>query len=108
MTFAARWKDRFAALMTYCLGIITKHGLVMASDSRTNAGFDQANVVRKMYTFVQRGERVFVALVSGSLSLSQSVMTLLKRDFVAFHERFREGQGIHVPRTFVITLGTRR
>jgi putative proteasome-type protease len=82
-SFAARWKDRFAALMTYCLGIITKHGLVMASDSRTNAGFDQANVVRKMYTFVQRGERVFVALVSGSLSLSQSVMTLLKRDFVA-------------------------
>ena len=69
--------------MTYCLGIVTKHGLVMASDSRSNAGFDQVNVVRKMHTFVHPGERVFVLLASGSLSCTQSVMTLLKRDFDA-------------------------
>jgi putative proteasome-type protease len=67
--------------MTYCLGIVTKYGLVMASDSRTNAGYDQVNTVRKMYTFVQPGERVFVTLASGSLSCTQSVITLLKRDF---------------------------
>src|SRR5438128_1029411 len=67
--------------MTYCLGIVTKHGLVMASDSRTNAGYDQVNVVRKMHTFVQPGERVFVVLTSGSLSLTQSIITLLRRDF---------------------------
>src|SRR3954470_8850444 len=67
--------------MTYCLGIITKHGLIMASDSRSNAGYDQVNTVRKMHTFVQPGERVFVVLTSGSLSLTQSVMTLLRRDF---------------------------
>jgi putative proteasome-type protease len=67
--------------MTYCLGIITKEGLVMASDSRTNAGYDQINVARKMYTFVAPGERVFVVLTSGSLSLTQSVITLLRRDF---------------------------
>ena len=30
--------------MTYCLGIVTDDGLVMASDSRSNAGFDQVNV----------------------------------------------------------------
>ena len=54
--------------MTYCLGILTRHGLVMASDSRTNAGYDQVNVCRKMHTFVQPGERVFVLLTSGSLS----------------------------------------
>ena len=69
--------------MTYCLGIVTKHGLVMASDSRTNAGYDQVNVCRKMYTFVQPGERVFVVLASGSLSLTQSILTLLRRDFDA-------------------------
>ena len=69
--------------MTYCLGIVTKHGLVMASDSRTNAGYDQVNVTRKMHTFVQPGERVFVILTSGSLSLSQSILTLLRRDFEA-------------------------
>src|SRR3954464_14714789 len=69
--------------MTYCLGIMTKFGLVMASDSRTNAGYDQVNTCRKMYTFEQRGERVFVVLASGSLSLTQSIMTLVKRDFAA-------------------------
>src|SRR3712207_5060310 len=71
------------AAMTYCLGIMTKHGLVMASDSRTNAGYDQVNVCRKMYTFEQPGERVFVVLASGSLSLTQSILTLLRRDFEA-------------------------
>ena len=53
----------------------------MASDSRTNAGFDQVNVCRKMHYFVQPGERVFVLLSSGSLSISQSVNTLLRSEF---------------------------
>jgi putative proteasome-type protease len=69
--------------MTYCLGIVTKYGLVMASDSRTNAGYDQVNVCRKMHVFEQPGERLFVLLASGSLSLTQSVITLLRRDFDA-------------------------
>ncbi len=67
--------------MTYCLGIVTKFGLVMASDSRTNAGFDQVNTVKKMHTFVHPGERVFIILASGSLSCTQSIITLLRRDF---------------------------
>ncbi len=69
--------------MTYCLGIVTKHGLVMASDSRTNAGYDQVNTVNKMHRFVLRGEKVFVVLASGSLSCTQSIITLLRRDFDA-------------------------
>ena len=73
--------------MTYCLGIVTDEGLVMASDSRSNAGFDQVNVCRKMYRFTQEGERVFVILTSGSLSISQSIMSLLRLDFDA-------GQGL--------------
>src|SRR6185437_1068047 len=67
--------------MTYCVGITTHEGLVMASDSRSNAGYDQVNVCRKLHTFVTPGERVFVALTSGSLSCSQSVVTLLRKDF---------------------------
>lgn len=67
--------------MTYCLGIMTKHGLVMASDSRTNAGYDQVNIARKMHTFTVAGERVFIVLSSGSLSCTQSILTLLRRDF---------------------------
>lgn len=73
--------------MTYCLGLMTRDGLVMASDSRTNAGFDQANVCCKMHRFVEPGKRVLVALTSGSLSCTQSVMTLLQRDY-------RQGKGL--------------
>jgi len=67
--------------MTYCLSIMTQEGLVMASDSRTNAGSDDLNVARKMHIFSQPGERVFVILCSGSLSLSQSVINLLRASF---------------------------
>jgi len=73
--------------MTYCLGIMTQEGLVMASDSRTNAGFDDLNIARKMHTFGQPGERAFVVLTSGSLSLSQSVLSLARESFAA-------GQGL--------------
>ncbi len=41
--------------MTYCLGITTHKGLVLASDSRTNAGYDQVNTTRKMHLFELRG-----------------------------------------------------
>jgi putative proteasome-type protease len=67
--------------MTYCLGIHTHQGLVMASDCRTNAGYDQVNVCRKLHTFVIQGERAFVVLTSGSLSLGQSVLTHARREF---------------------------
>ncbi len=53
----------------------------MASDSRTNAGYDQVNVCRKMHTFVTPGDRALIVLTSGSLSLSQSVVTMLRKDF---------------------------
>jgi putative proteasome-type protease len=67
--------------MTYCVAISTKDGLVLASDSRTNAGYDQVNTCRKMHLFVHPGERAFCILTSGNLSLSQSVLTLLRKDF---------------------------
>jgi putative proteasome-type protease len=73
--------------MTYCLGIMTHEGLIMASDSRTNSGYDQVNVCRKMHTFVHPGERAFCILTSGSLSLTQSVITMLR-------EEFNEGKGL--------------
>jgi putative proteasome-type protease len=69
--------------LTYCLGIMTHQGLVMASDSRTNAGYDQVNLCRKMHTFVRPGEHSFVVLTSGGLSLTQSVVTLLRDEFDA-------------------------
>ena len=68
--------------MSYCLGIKTHEGLILASDSRTSAG-DQVSVCQKMHIFVVPDERVFALLTSGSLSLSQSVITLLQKDFDA-------------------------
>jgi putative proteasome-type protease len=79
--------------MTYCVGIKTAQGLVLASDSRTNAGIDQIDLCRKMHTFVTPGERVFILLSSGSLSLTQSVVTLLDADF-------RGGSGLASSSTF--------
>lgn len=67
--------------MTYCLAIKTRTGLVLASDSRTNAGLDQVNTCRKMHTLVHPGERAFILLTSGGLSLSQSVLTKLGEEF---------------------------
>lgn len=78
--------------MSYCLGIKTANGLVMASDSRASAGVDQVNVCRKMHLFVKPGERVLTLLTTGSLSLSQSVITLLRNDF-------DEGKGLAVAPT---------
>ena len=67
--------------MTYCVGIKTRDGFVMASDSRSNAGYDQVNVCRKMHLIDEPGDRVFVLLTSGSLSCAQSIVTLLRSDF---------------------------
>lgn len=69
--------------MTYCLGIRTKSGLVLASDSRTNAGIDQVDICCKMHNFVQPGERLFTLLSSGSLSLTQSILTRIEQEFEA-------------------------
>lgn len=69
--------------MTYCLGILTRYGVVLASDSRTNAGYDQVNTTRKMHSFVIPGQRVITLLASGSLSCTQSIITLLKKQFDA-------------------------
>jgi putative proteasome-type protease len=66
--------------MTYCLGILTKSGLVMAADSRTNAGVDYISTHQKLFDFSLPGERSLFLCTSGNLSITQSVITLLRRD----------------------------
>jgi hypothetical protein len=60
--------------MTYCVGILVDTGLVMLSDSRTNAGVDQINTFRKMATFQRAGDRVLVLLSAGNLAITQAVV----------------------------------
>jgi putative proteasome-type protease len=63
--------------MTYCVGLLVDTGLVMLSDSRTNAGVDQINTFRKMATFQQPEDRVLVLLSAGNLAITQAVVNLL-------------------------------
>ena len=64
--------------MTYCLGIVLPAGLVLASDSRSNAGIDQVTRVRKFELFTQPGSRVIAILSAGNLATTQSVTSQLR------------------------------
>ena len=65
--------------MTYCVGVILDSGLVLASDSRTNAGVDQIGNYRKITVFERPGDRVIVMLSTGNLSETQGVVALLEQ-----------------------------
>jgi putative proteasome-type protease len=69
--------------MTYCLGIITCYGLVMAADSRTNAGVDHISTYRKLFDFSQPDKRVLILCTSGNLSITQATITALQEDLQA-------------------------
>lgn len=64
--------------MTYCVGLLLDQGLVLASDTRTNAGVDQVAISPKMHMFEIRGERVIVLLTAGNLAITQSVVNRLR------------------------------
>lgn len=66
--------------MTYCLGILTRHGLVIGADSRTNAGVDYASTYQKLFDYSLPGERIVLLCTSGNLSITQSVLHLLNQD----------------------------
>jgi len=63
--------------MTYCVGLYLREGLVLLSDTRTNAGVDNISVFSKMHVFEAPGERVLTLLTAGNLAVSQGVMNLL-------------------------------
>jgi putative proteasome-type protease len=63
--------------MTYCVGILVNEGLVMISDTRTNAGLDNIATFRKLHVFNEPGDRVLAIATAGNLAISQSVISLL-------------------------------
>ena len=63
--------------MTYCVGLKLKAGLVLLSDTRTNAGIDNIARFRKMFVYEQPGERVIVLMTAGNLGITQSVLAKL-------------------------------
>ncbi len=63
--------------MTYCVGMLLEKGLVMAADTRTNAGVDNVGKFKKLHTWEFSGERVFVLLTAGNLAVTQAVTSML-------------------------------
>lgn len=64
--------------MTYCVGLLLNEGMVLLSDTRTNAGFDNIAIYKKMFTFEEPGERIVAILTAGSLSVTQTTIARLK------------------------------
>lgn len=82
-------------IVTYCVGMLMRDGMVFLSDTRTNAGVDQINTFRKMSVFEQPGERVLVLLSAGNLAITQAVVSLL------FERQGKEGESLlNVPNLF--------
>ncbi|GGH56825.1 peptidase [Frigidibacter albus] len=64
--------------MTYCVGLLLNEGMVLLSDTRTNAGLDNIATYRKMFIFEEPGERVIAILTAGSLSVTQTTIARLR------------------------------
>lgn len=64
--------------MTYCVALLMDEGLVLASDTRTNAGVDQVGIFPKMHNFEVRGERMITLLTAGNLAITQLVVNRLR------------------------------
>ena len=66
--------------MTYCVAVSVEEGLVLASDSRTNAGVDNISTYSKMASFGVPGERQFIICSAGNLATTQAVLLQIEKD----------------------------
>ena len=67
--------------MTYCLGILLEEGLLLASDSCSNAGFDQIAQVNKLSLMPLAPDRLVAIQSAGNLATTQAVITTLREAF---------------------------
>ena len=61
--------------MTYCVGLKLDEGIVLLSDTRTNAGIDDIATYKKMFVFEEPEERIIAVLTAGNLSITQTTMS---------------------------------
>lgn len=64
--------------MTYCVGLRLNAGLVLLSDTRTNAGVDNISQYRKMFVWHTPGDRSLAMMTSGNLAITQAVIARLE------------------------------
>jgi putative proteasome-type protease len=67
--------------MTYCVALRLRDGLVMLSDTRTNAGVDDIATFSKMRVVEVPGERVLALMTSGNLAITQAVVNHVTEGF---------------------------
>lgn len=72
--------------MTYCVAFLLRDGLVLASDSRTNAGVDYISTYSKMHIFRPAPDRIFVIMAAGNLGTTQAVLNRIRRHLDEHHE----------------------
>ncbi len=60
------------------MGLLLQDGMVLLSDTRTNAGLDNISTYRKMFIFENHGERVIAIMTAGSLSITQTTIARLR------------------------------
>ncbi|MGF7149582.1 putative proteasome-type protease [Sphingomonas zeicaulis] len=63
--------------MTYCVGLLTRAGMVMIADTRTNAGIDNISIYRKLHILQDNEDRLMAIASAGSLSVTQSMLSML-------------------------------
>jgi putative proteasome-type protease len=68
-------KPEGSTIMTYCVGILVREGLVMMGDTRTNAGVDNISTYRKLRVLETAPDRVLAVASAGSLSVTQSAIS---------------------------------
>jgi putative proteasome-type protease len=64
--------------MTYCVGLLLDAGIIMLSDTRTNAGVDNISSFGKTFVVEHPGERVMVLNTAGNLAVTQAVWNRLQ------------------------------
>jgi putative proteasome-type protease len=66
--------------------MLLNDGLILMADTRTNAGIDNFSSFKKLHTLIDSPTRQIFACTSGSLSMSQTVISLIQEGLPASAE----------------------
>jgi len=69
--------------VTYCLALKLDEGIVLLSDTRTNAGVDNISTYRKLHVITPASDRAFAIQSAGNLATTQEVLDRLDLDLAA-------------------------
>src|SRR5262249_11805432 len=64
--------------MTYFCGILGRGGLLVVADTRPNCGVGNIATFRKLHVLIRPGQRIMAIASAGNLSISQSVVSILR------------------------------